>query len=40
LELPAKMRATLILREAGGMPDDIVVGDVLIASPEELDGEN
>ncbi len=40
LELPVNRAATIILHEAGGMPDDLVVGNVLIATTEELGGDD
>ena len=40
LNLPVNHAATLILHVAGGMPDDFVVGNVLIATKEELGGDD
>lgn len=39
LRLPANWAATLALHAAGGMPDDVVVGDALIATQQELNGD-
>lgn len=38
LELPVNEAATRALHAAGGMPSDLVVGEVLIASDQELGG--
>lgn len=40
LGLPVNETATRALHAAGGLPDDRVVGDVLIASTEELGGDD
>jgi hypothetical protein len=40
LNLPVNLAATIILHEAGGMPDDFVVGNVLIATKEEMGGDD
>jgi hypothetical protein len=37
LQLPVNVIATVILGEAGGRWDDIVVGDVVLATMRELD---
>lgn len=36
LGLSVNLAATIVLHEAGGMPDDFVVGNVLIATKEEM----
>ena len=38
LELPVNQAATRMLHAAGGMPDDFVVGEVLIATHAEMGG--
>lgn len=30
-------KATVLLKEAGGIPGDVVLGNVVLASPEEFD---
>lgn len=37
LELPPNPVATVLYHQAGGRPDDIVVGDVVLATLAELD---
>jgi len=33
---PINLRATQLLHEAGGLPFDVVLGDVVIVEPDEL----
>lgn len=40
LNLPVNDVATRILHAIGGMPDDFVVGDVLIATTAEMGGDD